>query len=1092
MNRRTKQNGNTLALILVAIGIVLVLVAFFVLNYNQFMGGHKQAVSAIDAAALACAKDASRVVVDGPLGRIGLVDDTAAFDPPTGGTADARPIVGINTMMATLRLDALIASSLQTAPNGPNDPGDNNAPSAPNGNTSILFLVQEDLTNAQQAETQLASALTGTGQLKDKYGIPIDIQGDTNNAYWENNRSLTRNGNGQPTVTITYGYVNTSSVTSNTPTPQPSTADPVMGGATMYPCYQNFAAAKSGPGANLQFQFVPIANNFALIPNDQFSTTAPTGAFAKLPTAVQVSTTQTVTTMSKVGKTGNSDASTNLTVTASAIAGGTQLPAASGTLVVSFASGGLPGIQSAHQVGATAAQLNGALSSGNTGVDFSSVATIMNGATQDAKTGNITSDGGWSPASVSPGVWFKANGGPVPGSGSIIAAPFKGIDSQPLANPSVSLSFLVYDWLKSLQLRPNVTSVVNALTFANGNPQSFYTLENQIVNGSSSSPTQYTFSADNSFVEQKENKLASNSWGWMPPAYADSTPSLPKGIINGLLDISYGNAKKDRRNLLSYSNNPSAYQRQQSNVWGYVPADPIIPDLARVVRVTDGNVTTTDGNPVSAIYDFWNVLVDVGKYGTQTQSSAYDLLKQKVDQLNGGDAAYLSAYKNVSQLEQQKRQLQANNAGQDQVTQVKSQIQSAQQTLDAEVMKNGDAALNQMPRVKAALFNARYCLSVGSSIAKNLKTLTSMGVKELSPTHFVVAGADFYPPTQGALASQISGSGPCPSGQDKSAPNADWCTPLVGNKSQMDFYKHGQNPVIGARHHLEDGFSQPAYALSSSAQNPYDTLRFAFFVEGSAPGTGVVQLSIGQNPFAGESDLSGQALYQDVHALVSNTQTTNVSGQPVTTSTVWQVQARDQNANAFSSSGSGADYFADMSLTYGSKSSGSSANWCNSSQSSSQSNYPSCPALASEWQLTCPMPAATVPTTGGIYLPPPFTYSPTLPPYSNTSVSRTTTGGTTTTYGGTNDGCIWTPETFVTTSTATRTTVTTNTFSGQEQYWGMPGFNLYQGAGRSAISGEGWSIMPTPILGTYSSSSSSSMSYTYSQQVYVGVGEMHS
>ncbi len=132
-NRRLYQ-GNTLVLMIAFVSVVLLSVAVFVMFYIQGIGTHKQAQNAIDAAALQAAKDIGEIYIDtnegSYFGPVGVSDNM-----PPGNDTNKRPIVGINTLMATIRLDALIAEQL--------------------GSSTMLVLAREDYEKARATSSKL-------------------------------------------------------------------------------------------------------------------------------------------------------------------------------------------------------------------------------------------------------------------------------------------------------------------------------------------------------------------------------------------------------------------------------------------------------------------------------------------------------------------------------------------------------------------------------------------------------------------------------------------------------------------------------------------------------------------------------------------------------------------------------------------------------------------------------------------------------------------------------------------------------------------------------------------------------------------------
>src|SRR5687767_1802291 len=102
-----RDRGSVLTMVLGFV-VVVAVAAFVTLNYAQILGVQKQAQSAVAASVLQVAKDAARAVVDDSnLGRIALVDDA-----PTNNEPNLRPVIGINTLYATIRLDLIIAKAV--------------------------------------------------------------------------------------------------------------------------------------------------------------------------------------------------------------------------------------------------------------------------------------------------------------------------------------------------------------------------------------------------------------------------------------------------------------------------------------------------------------------------------------------------------------------------------------------------------------------------------------------------------------------------------------------------------------------------------------------------------------------------------------------------------------------------------------------------------------------------------------------------------------------------------------------------------------------------------------------------------------------
>ena len=110
------SKGNMIILIgAITAGIIMVIL-FFALKYTRILGGYQEQKTAIESACLAAARDLGNIVIQDPyFGFIGLSDSA-----PTGtgaytmaGDKFYMPAQGINTILATVRLDLIIADTLK-------------------------------------------------------------------------------------------------------------------------------------------------------------------------------------------------------------------------------------------------------------------------------------------------------------------------------------------------------------------------------------------------------------------------------------------------------------------------------------------------------------------------------------------------------------------------------------------------------------------------------------------------------------------------------------------------------------------------------------------------------------------------------------------------------------------------------------------------------------------------------------------------------------------------------------------------------------------------------------------------------------------
>jgi hypothetical protein len=198
---RNRFRGSTLALTVSIVLVVLLIVGFVVFNYLQMANRQKEGQTAADAAAIAVAKEMSRIVVDTPtnIGKVALVDHYGAAG------VNAQPIFGINTLTGRARLDALIAKDL--------------------GNTTMQFLVRQDLNDIKTAKNSLRQALVAWvngGTAKDSQGQTVRPATEiAREAYLANQRRSGKGGELKD-LKITMGVMGGSGGLTNIPLPEPN------------------------------------------------------------------------------------------------------------------------------------------------------------------------------------------------------------------------------------------------------------------------------------------------------------------------------------------------------------------------------------------------------------------------------------------------------------------------------------------------------------------------------------------------------------------------------------------------------------------------------------------------------------------------------------------------------------------------------------------------------------------------------------------------------------------------------------------------------------------------------------------------------
>ena len=206
-NRSRRSAGASLVLVIAVLGVLGLMIMVFCLTFTGFMGSYHEQRSAIEAAALAAAKDLSAIVISDPnFGFIGLSDSSPIGTATAAGDGFYTPVTGINTLLGTIRLDIIIADYLQ-------DP-------------LMKQLTLADYKNALIAQQNLSTALNaaiktgGTGQ--DSNGNTLNPAQDAVAAYNSNAVHLVAGQSSSlvpGTLKLSLGYVDV--LATRTPIPQP-------------------------------------------------------------------------------------------------------------------------------------------------------------------------------------------------------------------------------------------------------------------------------------------------------------------------------------------------------------------------------------------------------------------------------------------------------------------------------------------------------------------------------------------------------------------------------------------------------------------------------------------------------------------------------------------------------------------------------------------------------------------------------------------------------------------------------------------------------------------------------------------------------
>ncbi|MBX9770835.1 MAG: hypothetical protein K2X29_05670, partial [Candidatus Obscuribacterales bacterium] len=868
----------------------LILIGVFVLNFNQLIGSHKQAQNAIDAAALQAAIDMGRVVVDGPQGRLALVDDPAG---------DSKwPVIGVNTQLATLRLDAIVAEKL--------------------GNKTMHYMIKHDLEETKAAikllNEKIALSAAGSSGATDRLGKPVNIRQSAYDVYIANNVRLSNSQEPPKEFQILVGRFHDIAQKGalEIPVLSPESVDSVTYGTNnsklgtdgrkYYLADVDYPLA--GTSSNIRFGFV--AGQPSLIDNAAFEKAVDT----EIPVLAQVTASQPVARMAESVNPEQQNEPKKveyMKTVATAQVGNRILISKPGVLEVAF-NGAVP-------------------ADGPSGApSFKSVKAIMNSSQLDPTSSSAQSPyNGW--AQETPGEWFQIEGGSyTAGGGQPVSKPFKRIESRATDDPSVALSFLAYDWLRTLGYRPNTQAVIDALSapFAQiganaGNQQIFAGRVGDLMQ-----PV---------YAQTAGSSVTSGELFIIPGEFTHNQIMVNGEWLNG----------SDPRNLKQYNNDPAAYQRQNARMWGYVPAEGVLPPSTAMVKIEPAwygpNVMTLDGNP------FWHLQAGIDHIQAVNSSAA--IIYQAVASITD------EALKADTQLNEMKGQLgsaQSNalnskelaetyhSAGYDGIanslskqgnslveTALTDKIEMRKQEVVAKLYKD-------KPKVLAALINASHAAEVTTAMLRHMKALSGGGAKFISGTHYVLGGTDFYPPTlpfSGMMAyaggytnvyvthayqairggtdfsqelahikaQMLNDKGTLPTGQDFNAPGAkDWLA-LPKNEggqavSQLQFYKRTSEPVIGKKN---GGSTWIVPALAQTAAPPAKLIYHFQIADDSLNSPAGNQKVVSQvdkiQKYASVQTGKGQVLYQTTSGLVSEPTKDNPT-------IMYHIYGRDLHANA--------------------------------------------------------------------------------------------------------------------------------------------------------------------------------------------------
>ena len=266
---RRNNHGNMIVLIVAVTAAALFLILFFCFKMTRILGGYAEQRTAIEAAALAAANDLSQIVVDvtSPnIGWVGLSDAAPTGSHTLAPDGYALPVQSINTLLATVRLDLVVADQL--------------------GDPIMQQRAAEDYANVTAARAilvqHLRAAAAGGSSEVDLNGNQLNVVQDAIKAYNSNAQRMTGASKTflvPGSLKLTLGCIpNAGSVlsASDTPVPQPTGVADVAANQQQdgyYIAFTDIPYASSG--GNTDFVFAGLGSSVMLVDPHSFSTTAP-------------------------------------------------------------------------------------------------------------------------------------------------------------------------------------------------------------------------------------------------------------------------------------------------------------------------------------------------------------------------------------------------------------------------------------------------------------------------------------------------------------------------------------------------------------------------------------------------------------------------------------------------------------------------------------------------------------------------------------------------------------------------------------------------------------------------------------------------
>lgn len=247
-----KPSGNMLILVGAFIFIILA-IAIFGIGYLRILGSSSEQKTAIEAAALAAAREVSNIVINTPeFGFVGISDSAPTGTTTVAGDTFYTPVHSINTLIGTARLDLIIADAL--------------------GVPELEELALSDLTAAKLRADELVNeiqiSLASGGTAQDKNGNTITPYTAAEQAYQQNQVRMTGSSNYVTgSLQLTLGALSEPGIT-NVPIPNPPSADGSLTSANTLA--GNYRSYINIPFKGQDFVFAGIGDAVKIVDSKRF------------------------------------------------------------------------------------------------------------------------------------------------------------------------------------------------------------------------------------------------------------------------------------------------------------------------------------------------------------------------------------------------------------------------------------------------------------------------------------------------------------------------------------------------------------------------------------------------------------------------------------------------------------------------------------------------------------------------------------------------------------------------------------------------------------------------------------------------------